>query len=138
MADCMFCKIAGGKIPSNTVYNDDNFRVILDISPANEGHCLVIPKAHAENIFELDENLVGEAHKLAKKIVHALKESLGVKDFNIIQNNGSYAGQTVDHFHIHIIPRNSRDSVVIKTGTVNISPEQLIRTLRKIKQALED
>ena len=75
MGDCIFCKIANGQIPSNTVYEDDMFRVILDISPANKGHMLVLPKEHADNLFEISEDTFGKGFILAKKMAEALKSS---------------------------------------------------------------
>ena len=93
-ADCIFCKIANGEIPSGTVYEDGDFRVILDISPAAKGHCLILPKQLGE----------------------AMVKATGAKGFNVVQNNGEVAGQTVEHFHVHIIPRfDVKDSMVLWT-----------------------
>lgn len=110
MSDCIFCKIAEGEIPSKTVYEDDQFRVILDINPANEGHCLVIPKEHFKDIFEIDFDTLKGAYSLSKKIAEAVKAACNADGINILQNNGTAAGQSVDHFHIHVIPRISGDS----------------------------
>ena len=120
MSDCIFCKIANGEIPSNTVFENDNFRVILDISPANEGHCLILPKTHAANIFELSEELTGEAFKLAKATAEAINNNMEIDGINLLQNNGEAAGQTVFHFHIHVIPRKKNDGVVIKSEVVKL------------------
>lgn len=103
--DCIFCKLANGVFDTNTLYENSDFRVIFDLSPATEGHVLVIPKEHYANVFEMPEELVGKAHILAKKIATALKEVTGCSGVNILQNNGEAAGQTVFHFHIHVIPR---------------------------------
>ncbi len=132
MSDCIFCKIANGEIPSNTVYENENFRVILDISPANLGHCLVIPKFHSENIFEMPEDMTKEAFGIAKKVAEAVKTTNTAKGVNILQNNGEVAGQTVNHFHIHIIPRKENDKVTIKSETVKISDDEM----SKIKELL--
>ena len=107
--NCIFCKIANGEIPSTTVYEDDMFRVILDLSPATKGHALILPKQHMANIYEMDEELLGKAAKLAKKIITHEKEVLGCDGYNIVQNNGEVAGQTVFHFHMHLIPRYGKD-----------------------------
>ena len=113
MSDCIFCKIVSGELPSFTIYEDDGFKVILDRFPSGEGHTLIIPKDHAANIFEIEPSKAGEALALAVKIAGIIKESLGVSDMNIVQNNGPLAGQTVDHFHIHIIPRRKGDGIKV-------------------------
>lgn len=103
--DCIFCKLANGIFDTNTLYEDADFRVIFDANPATEGHVLILPKEHYSNVFELPEDLAGKAFVLAKKIAYALKEVTGCAGVNILQNNGEAAGQTVFHFHMHIIPR---------------------------------
>ncbi len=112
MSDCFFCKIAKGDIPTNTVYEDDNFRVILDIAPANPGHCLIIPKKHSPNIYETDDDVLAKAMVLAKKMAVKVKKATGCDGVNIMQNNEEAAGQTVFHFHMHIIPRYKDDNVL--------------------------
>lgn len=108
--DCIFCKIANGEIPSSTIYEDDMFRVILDLSPATKGHALIILKNHMANIFEMDESTAGKVFVLASRIAKAMKEALHCDGLNIVQNNGEIAGQTVFHFHMHIIPRYEGDN----------------------------
>ena len=107
--DCIFCKIAAGEIPSKTIYEDERFRVILDISPASKGHALIIPKEHYANIYELPEEMAASAMVLAKKLAAHMTEILQCDGFNIIQNNGEPAGKTVFHFHMHLIPRYKGD-----------------------------
>ncbi len=107
--NCIFCKLANGVFPTNKIYEDDEFTVILDASPANKGHCLILPKQHFKDLFEIDEEVAGRAIKLAKKIATKLKDELGCDGINIVQNNGTAAGQTVFHFHVHIIPRYEND-----------------------------
>ena len=109
--NCIFCKIANGEIPSATLYEDEDFRVILDLGPASKGHALILPKKHAANIFELPDDLAAKAIVLAKNIAATLKEGLNADGVNIVQNNGEVAGQTVFHFHMHIIPRYKGDTV---------------------------
>ena len=108
-ANCIFCKIANGEIPSSTIYEDDFFRVILDLSPATKGHALILPKQHMANIFEMDDTTAEKVFVLAKRIAKALKSALNCDGLNIVQNNGEVAGQTVFHFHMHIIPRYDND-----------------------------
>ncbi|MCI8875514.1 MAG: HIT family protein [Lachnospiraceae bacterium] len=103
--NCIFCKLASGEIPTNSIYEDDMFRVILDAAPASKGHALIIPKEHYANIYEIDTEAAGEAMKLAKKMAAHMTEKLKCDGFNLLQNNGEIAGQTVFHFHLHLVPR---------------------------------
>ena len=120
MSECIFCRIANGEIPSATLYEDDDFRVILDLGPASKGHALILPKSHAANIYELPDELAGKAMVLAKKMAGRMTEALECDGFNIVQNNGEVAGQTVFHFHMHMIPRYEGDQVNVtwKPGTL--------------------
>lgn len=110
--DCIFCKLANGIFETNTLYEDDQFRVIFDASPATKGHVLVIPKEHYANVFEIPEDLLADGYKVAKKVATVLKEVTGCDGINILQNNGEVAGQTVFHLHIHIIPRYEKGEMV--------------------------
>lgn len=114
MEQCIFCKIANGEIPSATLYEDERFRVILDLGPASKGHALILPKQHAANLFELPDDTAGAAMVVAKKIAAKLKDGLGADGLNVVQNNGEAAGQTVFHFHMHLIPRYKGDTVNVK------------------------
>ena len=132
MADnCIFCKIANGEIPSATLFEDEEFRVILDLGPASKGHALILPKVHAANLFELPEETAGKAMILAKKIAATLKEGLHADGINLVQNNGEAAGQTVMHFHLHVIPRYENDTVNVKwtPGTLTEEDKQKILSL---------
>lgn len=112
--DCIFCKIANGSIPSYSLYEDDDFKVILDIEPSSKGHALILPKNHAANLFELDDASASKALGIAKKVGGALMSVLNCDGLNVLQNNGDAAGQTVHHYHIHLIPRyNDNDNVTI-------------------------
>ncbi len=111
--DCIFCKLANGVIPTNSIYEDDQFRVILDAAPATKGHALILPKEHYPDLYELDENVAAAAMKLAKKMVAHMTDKLGCDGFNLVQNNGECAGQTVFHFHMHLIPRYKNDGAHI-------------------------
>lgn len=129
--NCIFCKIANGEIPSATLYEDDDFRVILDLNPASKGHALVLPKEHYANVFELPDELVAKAFVTAKKVATRLCKGLGAIGFNIVQNNGEPAGQTVFHFHIHLIPRYEGDTVHVgwKPGKLTDEDKQEILDL---------
>ena len=107
--DCIFCKIANGEIPSKTLYEDEDFRVILDLGPATKGHALILPKEHAANLYELPDETAAKAMILAKKMGTRMVEKLHADGLNLVQNNGETAGQTVLHFHLHLIPRYQND-----------------------------
>ena len=107
--DCIFCKINKKEIPSYTIYEDDDFRVFLDINPITNGHLLLVPKKHIENMFELDDKMVAKIYKTAKKVYYILKEKLDIEGYTLIQNNGH--GQDVKHYHLHLIPRYEHDDV---------------------------
>lgn len=104
MDSCIFCRIAAGEIPSKTVYEDADFRAILDINPASRGHVLILPKQHAANIYELPDEMAAKAMVLAKKLAKAIQSAFGCEGLKIVQNNGEKAGQTVLHYHMHLIP----------------------------------
>ena len=136
MSDCIFCKIISGEIPSATLYEDDVYKVILDRFPGNEGHALILPKKHVANLFELDEETAAGLFRLAVKVGKAQKEALGLTDLNLVQNNGPIAGQTVNHFHLHLIPRHEGDSVTVAWKQLDLTDEQIAAMQEKLKQAL--
>ena len=103
--DCIFCKIANGEIPSATVYEDSICRVILDVNPANKGHALIIPKEHYDDIYSMDADTASKIFTIATEVAKAQKAELNPDGLNIIQNNGAAAGQTVFHFHMHLVPK---------------------------------
>lgn len=103
--NCIFCKLANGDIPTNTIFEDEDFRVFLDAGPATKGHALVVPKDHYADVYEIDAEILGKAAKVAQKVIKHATEVLGCEGYNIVQNNGEVAGQTVFHFHMHLIPR---------------------------------
>ena len=136
--NCIFCKLANGEIPTATIYEDDEFKVILDLGPATKGHALILPKEHYANIYEIDEEVAGRAFKLAKKMVTKLTEVLGCDGYNIVQNNGEAAGQTVFHFHMHIIPRYKNDTVNV-TWKQNEADASVIEDIKsKVSEYLKD
>ncbi|MCI5919324.1 MAG: HIT family protein [Roseburia sp.] len=133
--NCIFCKIIAGEIPSNTIYEDDDFKVILDVSPASKGHALILPKNHVADIFTIDEDVAAKAMKLAKKLATHMKEVLHCDGFNILQNNGEVAGQTVFHFHMHLIPRykNAKNDDMILWNHLEFTPEELAEIRDELK-----
>ena len=133
MSDCIFCKIANGEIPSATLYEDEDFRVILDLGPASKGHALILPKAHAANIYEISDDMAAKAMILAKKMATKMTEALKCDGCNIVQNNGDPAGQTVFHFHMHLIPRYEGDQVGITWKPGTLTDEVKNEILEKLK-----
>ena len=132
--DCIFCKIAAGEIPSATVYEDSICRVILDVNPANKGHALIIPKEHFDNIYSMDAETAAKIFTIATEVAKAQKAELNPDGLNILQNNGEVAGQTVFHFHMHLVPRYIKDNVTMtwipgKADTEELSA--LSKALRK-------
>ena len=123
--NCIFCKIANGEIPSTTLYEDEDFRVIFDLSPATNGHCLILPKEHFEDLTRLPEHYASRVLPLAAKIGQAMKDGLHAEGFNIVQNNGEAAGQTVHHFHTHIIPRYGKEEEMVLWKPGTSTPEGL-------------
>lgn len=130
--DCVFCKIANGNIPSKTSYEDGSFRVILDLGPATKGHALILPKEHAENLYDLPEGTAAEVMVLARKMAMNLVEKLHCDGLNLVQNNGEAAGQTVHHFHLHLIPRYMDDGQSINWRPGKPTQEELEATRRII------
>ena len=130
--DCIFCKIANGEIPSKTLYEDEDFRVILDLGPATRGHALILPKEHAANLYELPDETAAKAMILAKKMGARMVEKLHADGLNLVQNNGETAGQTVLHFHLHLIPRYQNDGQHILWTPGTAAQEELEAVCQEI------
>ena len=124
-SNCIFCKLANGEIPTNSIYEDEEFNVILDNGPATKGHCLILPKDHYANLFELPDDVATEAIKTVKKVATQMKNQLKCDGLNLVQNNGECAGQTVFHYHMHIIPRYQNDGQTIGWKPGEPSQEEL-------------
>lgn len=108
---CIFCKIINKEIPAYTLYENDDVLCFLDISQATKGHTLIVPKRHVENVFDLDEKSSEEIMKAAVKVANLLKEKLNLTSVNLLNNSGDLAGQTVMHFHMHVLPRYVDDEI---------------------------
>lgn len=134
--NCVFCKIIDGQIPSTTVYEDADFKAILDISPANKGHIIVLAKEHVENIFELKEELAAKVFPVVSKLATAVKKALNCDGINILQNNGTAAGQTVFHLHVHIIPRYEGDNEILTWNTKSYGDGEALKLVEEIKANL--
>lgn len=138
MSDCIFCKIANGEIPSATIWEDEDFRVILDLGPATRGHALILPKTHSADLTEIPDELAAKAMVLAKKIVTALTAALPCDGYNVVQNNGEAAGQTVFHFHMHLIPRYDGDGAGVTWNPGTLTDEDKADILAKAAAALAE
>lgn len=134
MADCIFCMLANGQIPTATLYENEDFRVILDASPATKGHCLILPKAHYADVLEMPDELLSKAHVTAKKMAGRLMKALGCDGVNIVQNNKEAAGQTVFHFHIHVIPRYEGDGPMVSWQPGKLEDEAKEEILAKVSE----
>ena len=129
---CIFCKLANGVIPTNSIYEDDDFKVILDADPATKGHALILPKEHYKNLFEIDDEVAAKALPLAKKIGKRMMDKLGCAGVNIVQNNGEAAGQTVHHLHIHVIPRWDGDDAIKEWSHQSFSDAETAEVVKKL------
>ncbi len=132
--DCIFCKIANGEIPSATVYEDSICRVILDVNPANKGHALIIPKEHFDNIYSMDAETAAKIFTIATEVAKAQKAELNPDGLNILQNNGEAAGQTVFHFHMHLVPRYIKDNVTMTWIPGKADTEELSALSKALKR----
>jgi bis(5'-nucleosyl)-tetraphosphatase (symmetrical) len=133
--DCIFCKIAASEIPSETVYEDSDFRVILDLGPVEQGHMLILPKEHYADISKLDPKLAQKILALGIKMGEAAERGLQATGFNIVLNTGESAGQTIFHCHTHIIPRYRKEKV-LDWESKESNKEELAQIANKIRGEL--
>ena len=135
-ADCVFCKIRDGQIPSAKLYEDERTFAIMDINPLNPGHALVIIKAHAPTIFDADPADLGAAIAAAKKVGAAVKDAMKAEGLNIMQANGAAAFQSVPHLHLHLIPRFTGDGKGFDWTLVPGQRDEILAHAARIKSAL--
>ena len=133
---CIFCMIAEGQIPSHKIYEDDVCVAFLDLSQANIGHTLIVPKKHFSNIIDLDNDVAGHLFSVTSKLTKAISKAFNVSDFNILNNCGEVAGQTVHHFHIHIIPRKLNDNIKIELSSNKLTDEEFVNVKNTIIEQL--
>ena len=136
MADCVFCMIRDGKIPSAKIYDDARTLAFMDINPLSRGHCLVAPKAHAATLYEVDLEDFKAVAATAKKIASALKRALSPDGLNLLQANGAAAFQSVPHFHLHLIPRWAGDGKGFDWKVVPGNREEIAGTADRIRTML--
>lgn len=135
--DCIFCKIIKGDIPSFTIYEDKLFKVILDRFPAVPGHALIIPKEHYKDIFELPEEVAQALYPLAKEMATRIKLAVDAEGMNIVQNNGEVAGQSVYHFHLHLVPRKAGDGITLNKSANSATTLEELEAVLKCIQAVK-
>ena len=134
MSDCLFCKIINGEIPSTKVYEDEHVYAFMDIMPVAKGHTLIIPKEHCKDLFEMPEEVAGNLYKAAPKVANAIKKAFNPIGLNTINNNGAAAGQTVFHFHLHLIPRyNEEEGLNLRWDAKKIDIAEVIAHGEQIK-----
>lgn len=134
--DCVFCKIVAGQIPSTRVYEDADALAFMDIGQVNPGHVLVAAKAHAENIYALDEAAAAAVFGAAARVARAIRDAFAPPGLSVYQANGKPAGQTVFHFHIHLVPRHDDDGMALSWPVKNPPRERLEEHAAKIRAKL--
>jgi histidine triad (HIT) family protein len=136
MSDCVFCKIVAGQIPSTKVFEDEHVLAFMDIGHVNPGHTLVAVKKHAANVFELEETQAEAIARAIVKISRALKKTFEPEGLSVYQANGKAAGQTVFHYHVHLLPRHAGDGMELTWPVKNPPREMLESHAAKIRSAL--
>ena len=131
--NCIFCKLANGEIPTNSIYEDDDFKVILDASPATKGHALILPKEHFDNLYEVDDEVAAKIMPLAKKLANHMKEKLHCDGVNVLQNNEEAAGQTVFHLHVHLVPRYAGENAILEWNHLELSDDEMKEICERLK-----
>lgn len=137
MSDCVFCGIVAGRIPSTKVHEDELTLAFMDIGEVNPGHVLVAVKPHVENIYGLDDTHAAAVLQTAARVARAVKKTYSPEGLTLYQANGSAAGQTVYHFHLHIVPRYEKDGMRLTWPVKNPPREQLEANAAKLRAALE-
>ncbi|MDZ5470211.1 HIT family protein [Bacillus sp. 31A1R] len=139
MSDCIFCKIVKGEIPSAKVFENEFVLAFLDISQVSKGHTLIIPKVHKENLYELTPEMAKNLFEVTPTIANAIKKAFNPAGMNLVNNNGEKAGQTVFHFHMHLIPRYGEGDgfgAVWKSNQSDYTPEKLQEIAKNIENNL--
>lgn len=134
--DCIFCKIVNGLIPNHRIYEDEKVVAFLDIKPVSKGHTLVIPKVHADDVFAISDEDIAAVSMGAKKVANAIIKATGAEGVNLMNANRREAGQTVFHYHMHVIPRNRDDKLKIFPHST-YKEEDFQGVKEKIREALK-
>lgn len=132
--DCVFCKIIAGDVPCHRVFENEHLLAFLDIGPLARGHTVVIPKAHAERLDQLDPEVVAEVGRQLGRIGRRVVSATAAEGYNVLQNNGSVAGQVVPHVHFHIIPRRSGDGLGYRWNAKSAAQDELAALATRINE----
>ena len=136
MTDCIFCKLVAGQIPSTKVHEDEHTLAFMDLGQVNPGHVLVTVKAHAENLYALSDAQAGAVLPVAAHVARAIREAFKPAGLSVYQANGKAAGQTVFHYHVHLLPRHEADGMELTWPVKNPPREQLEEYAAKIRASL--
>jgi histidine triad (HIT) family protein len=131
--DCIFCKVLAGDLPSEKIYEDDHTVAVMDINPWTRGHAVVIPRKHATNLFEIEDDELEHVAVAAKRVATMMRDTLGCDGLNLLQSNGRAAWQTIFHLHVHVIPRYDDDPLELPTHPQPAEPEQLAEVAKVIR-----
>jgi histidine triad (HIT) family protein len=135
VADCLFCGIVDGTVPSQTVDSDDKTIAFMDIAPATPGHALVVPRRHSADLMEIEADDLGATVLAAQRLARRMKDVLGADGINLINACGSAAWQTVFHFHIHVIPRYEDDPLKLPWVPAEGDPDEIARVADRLRGA---
>jgi len=133
MSNCIFCSIIEGRLPAFSIYEDGHFLAILDRYPGTRGEILILPKRHVPDIYGLNQEEAAALMPLTQKISTKMRDELGLDGLNLIQNNGKAAGQEIDHFHLHLLPRYTGDGVKLYKKPTDPSLEELAQIAELLK-----
>src|SRR5688572_4101297 len=136
MSECVFCRIVAGQIPATVVYEDDQTLAFMDLGQVNPGHVLVAVKKHAENLYALDDAQAGAVLRAAARVARAIRDAFQPEGLSVYQANGSAAGQTVLHYHVHLVPRHAGDGMALSWPVKNPPREKLEAYAARIRQSL--
>jgi histidine triad (HIT) family protein len=131
--DCIFCKVLAGDLPSERIYEDEHTVAVMDINPWTRGHAVVIPRKHAENLFEIEDEELEHVAVAAKRVATTMRDRLDCDGVNLLQSNGAAAWQTIFHLHFHVIPRYEDDPLELPTRPKQASPEELAEVASEIR-----
>ncbi|MBC8379310.1 MAG: HIT family protein [Planctomycetes bacterium] len=134
--DCIFCKIASGQIPSLKIFENDHILAFIDIGPVSDGHTLVIPKQHYGTLDQMTPEIMAEIAKVLPMLAASIQKAMKSEGYNVLCNNGSAAGQIVEHIHFHIIPRNANDGIFKKWPSFQYPDGKAEQIAAKIRENL--
>ena len=136
MADCVFCRIMAKQVPASVVFEDEQTLAFMDLGQVNPGHVLVAAKAHAENVYALDDTQAGAVFRSVARVARAIRDAFAPQGLSVYQANGKAAGQTVFHFHVHLVPRYEDDGMNLTWPVKNPARDKLEEYAAKVRASL--